>query len=66
MVWFVFFPFGGRGKIFGGSDIGGGGGGGYLYCIFFIGDHTRMRTSEGMPPVSGLCRTSGGRIGGPQ
>ena len=45
---------------------GGGGGDGNIILYFCIVDHTRMRTSEGLPPVSGLCRTSGGRIGGPQ
>ena len=72
MFWLLFFTFWGEEGvvIFRASDIGGGRGGGmgiFIYILYFcIVDHTRMRTSEGLPPVSGLCRTSGGRIGGLQ
>ena len=71
MFWLLFFTFLGGGgssniRIFGASDIGGGGMGIFILLYFCIVDHTRMRTSEGLPPVSGLCRTSGGRIGGLQ
>ena len=50
MVWFTFW--GGEG--FGGSDIGGEGGGVGIFTLYFCIVHTRMRTSEGLPPVSGL------------
>ena len=73
MFWLLYFTFWGEEGVvifeYSGLVIlgGGGGGMGILYILYFcIVDHTRMRTSEGLPPVSGLCRTSGGRIGGPQ
>ena len=64
-LFFCFFTFwGDEGVVlfeYSGVVISGGGMG--LFVLYFcIVDHTRMRTSEGVQLVSGLCRTSGGMI----